>query len=99
MINKFQFVDQCCHNTFGRFYPHLYTVWSLFRKKKTTLKTGFSFCRDPLHRIRKQNTAQVNYNSKFGGGVPRTLRVLQGLSSSTAFGFFLGDRLNLREQT
>ena len=42
-IHKFQFVEQRCHNTFGRFYPRLYTVGSLFRKKKHHPSGGVSF--------------------------------------------------------
>ena len=30
ILNQVQFVERRCHNTFGRFYPHLYTVWSFF---------------------------------------------------------------------
>lgn len=33
-FDKSQFVKQSSHTTFGRFYPHLYTVWSLFGRKK-----------------------------------------------------------------
>ena len=33
------------HTTFGRFYPHLYTLWSLFRKRKRHATAClFSFC-------------------------------------------------------
>ena len=35
-IVKSQFVEQSSHTTFGRFYPYLYTVWSLFRTKETS---------------------------------------------------------------
>jgi hypothetical protein len=35
---KFQFIERRNYNTFGRFYPRLYTVWLLFRKKEGTPK-------------------------------------------------------------
>ena len=45
---KFQSVEQSSHTTFGRFYPHLYIFWSLFRNKKVSFvyQTKETFLRD-----------------------------------------------------
>ena len=46
--SKFQFVEQRSHTTFGRFYPHTYTFWSLFRMQKHH-SSEWCFLFYPLH--------------------------------------------------
>lgn len=40
--DKFHFAKQSSHTTFGRFYPNLYTAWSLFGMRKAPVWVLFS---------------------------------------------------------